>query len=93
MPFVHKCESKFLFPAVPDRDTGKLKRIRVLFERNTVILSVMGTEVVFSKTNRGQTFTDSREPRKRFDADHIRSELVRMCGEEGVSAFRRLQGL
>lgn len=90
--FEHEQESRFLYPPILDSNrepTGK--RMRVYFERNTVRVTVMQTEITFSKTNRGQTFTDSREPKKRFDDEHIRSELVRMLGlEEGVTAYRRL---
>jgi hypothetical protein len=64
----------------------------IRFQRNMVIVKTKWGNVVFTKTNRGQSFTDSREPKKRIGAHEIKSELERLLDtkEQAEQAFQHL---
>jgi hypothetical protein len=84
-------DSKKLFvPANPKDEDSRSRLIR--FERGTVILDVMGTKVVFSKTSRGSKFFDSRSPKNPLTEWEVKDELARMLDtpKDAADAFAAL---
>jgi hypothetical protein len=65
----------------------------ITFKRATVIVKTKWGNVVFTKSNRGQYFHDSREPKKALCGAEVLSELERMLDskEQAAAAFAHLQ--
>lgn len=62
--------------------------------KNSVSIAFGKTDVVFTKTNRGLSFYDSRTPKIRRSKDFVLSELCRMIGEKaGSLAMEHLEAL
>jgi len=67
----------------------------ITFKRSMVIIKFpnWNTSVVFTKSNRGKYFHDSREPKKALTATEVYAELLRMLDskEQADAAFANLQ--
>ena len=90
------CNASRFFVEMKD-DDGELVKIPVSLIRATVVVSVpcangQIAKVAFAKTNRGQTFRDSRSPKKNITAAECLSELKRMLqsNNDGEMAFQTL---
>jgi hypothetical protein len=76
---IKKQFNHFSSAKTPDDDA---KMFRINFVRGIVTIDTYGVKVVFTKSNRGQYFTDSREPKKRFTRDEIFYEIKRMLNDD-----------
>ena len=90
------CNASRFFVEMKD-DDGELGKIPVSLIRAVVIVSIpclngQVSKVAFMKTNRGQTFRDSRSPKKNITGQECLAELQRMLqsNSEGELAFQTL---
>ena len=65
-----------------------------LIKGMVIITTKWGDKIVFTKTNRGANYRDSREPKKSFSELEIKSELSRLLDteEQAEQAFNSLKG-
>lgn len=79
---------------IVNEETGELEKRFSKLVKNSVCISFGKCDVVFTKTNRGLTFCDSRTPKIRRSKDFVLSELCRMIGEKaGTLAMEHLLAL
>ena len=90
------CNTSRFFVDMKDED-GELGKVPVSLIRAVVVVSVpypsgYVSKVAFAKTNRGQTFRDSRTPKKNITGQECLAELQRMLQspDEGERAFQTL---
>ena len=85
----HYRENKRIF--IPGKDDEK--GMMLFFSKSTVTVDCWGVEVVFTKTNRGAYYHDSRQPKKMFSGDEVYAELIRMCEtpEDALRAMKKLR--